>query len=142
MTEYEEFVKECEKIKTQNAKFLAEFENILKEKQLSPKTIKKHIQNIDFFINEFLIYYEPIPAVEGHLYIDGFLGDWFIYKASWASKTSIKENAASIKKFYIFLESKKLISKKDLTELKLEIKELLPEWLQILDKYDYDDNFC
>ncbi len=36
-------------IKTENTKLLKEFEKVLIEQQLAKKTIKKHIDNIDFF---------------------------------------------------------------------------------------------
>ena len=65
-----------------------------------------------------------------------FLGYWFIKKAMWASKSSIKANAASLKKFYTFLLEKGLIEKDDLQELKETIKYQMSEWLATLDRYD------
>ena len=54
----------------------------------------------------------------------------------WASQASIKDNAASLKKFYTFLLGKGLIDKADLIYLKQMIKEEMPEWLATLRRYD------
>ena len=54
----------------------------------------------------------------------------------WASQTSIKSNAASLKKFYVFLFEKGLIKKEDLNELEETIKDEMPEWLAELKQYD------
>lgn len=65
-----------------------------------------------------------------------FLGYWFIKKAMWASQSSIKGNAASLRKFYTFMYEKGLIDKDALADLKETIKEGLPEWLATLERYD------
>ena len=100
--EYEEWEQQVEKTKKHNNKLLAEFEKYLKKKSLKSKTIKNHIDNIKFYVNDFLLRYEIIPAEKGALRIGSFLGDFFIRKASWASKYTIQENIASFKKFYTF----------------------------------------
>jgi site-specific recombinase XerD len=69
-----------------------------------------------------------------------FLGYWFIKKAMWASKSSIKSNATSLTKFYTFLLYKGLIDQDDLNELKATIKEEMPEWLETLKRYDDPSN--
>jgi hypothetical protein len=63
------------------------------------------VDNVGFYINEFLLQDDDdlISPEDGLSHIGWFLGDWFIRKAMWASKTSIKGNAASFKKFYAFL---------------------------------------
>ena len=61
---------------------------------------------------------------------------WFVRKAMWASQASIKSNAASLKKFYVFLFEKGLIKKEDLNELEETIKDEMPEWLAELKQYD------
>jgi hypothetical protein len=65
-----------------------------------------------------------------------FLGYWFIRKAMWSSASSIKSNAASLKKFYTFLHERGLVSQDDLDSLKETVKEEMPEWLATLARYD------
>ncbi|MCC6124227.1 MAG: hypothetical protein IT426_04650 [Pirellulales bacterium] len=54
---------------------------------------------MDFYINTYLLYEDAIPANEGAGHISMFFGDGFPRKAMWAGRSSIKANAASLKKF-------------------------------------------
>ena len=136
MDDYEKYEKECKNIRIANELLLNEFEVWLKSTGLSEKTINNHLSNIDFFVNEYLLYEDATEAKDGSYAIGIFLGYWFIRKAMWASQSSIKSNAASLKKFYTFMHEKGLINKEDLTILKQTIKEEMPEWLATLRRYD------
>jgi hypothetical protein len=126
-------------IKNENKILLDRFEEYLRNKKLSRTSIDKHIGNVDFFINDFLLHYEPIAAKDGSSQVGCFLGDWFIRKAMWASVTSIRENITSFKKFYQFMFEIDEIPKDDLVELEEEIKECKDDWLENLRKYDDPD---
>ncbi len=89
--------------------------------------------------NEFLLYDDAIEAANGAGSIGMFLGYWFIRKAMWSSKTAIKENAASLKKFYQFMLEKGKISKELFEYLKEAIKEDMPDWLARMGRYDNPD---
>jgi intergrase/recombinase len=136
MDDYAQYEKDCERIRTENQELLGEFENWLHEANLGEKTIKKHINNVDFYINTFLLYEDATAAKDGTLEIGFFLGYWFIKKAVWASKASIKSNAASLKKFYTFLYQRGDIKEEALDNLKAQIKEEMPEWVATLQRYD------
>ena len=136
MDSYEQYEKDCERIRGDNERILAEFEKWLSDKDLSKKTIANHCNNVDFYINEFLLYEEAIEASDGIYEIGYFLGFWFIKKAMWASKSTIKGNATSIKKFYEFMLDKGKIDKEDYIELKEVIKNNIQEWLDTMDRYD------
>ncbi len=101
-----QYEQDCKRIREENGRLLDGFEQWLMEKQLSQKTINKHCFNVNFYINSFLLYEEAIEARDGTHKIDMFLGYWFIRKALWASKSSIKSNATSLKKFYEFMLEK------------------------------------
>ena len=137
MDDYARYEADCKKVRNLNKKLLTEFRNWLQASGLAEKTIKSHVSNIDVYINEFLPYEEPVTkAEEGASSVNMYLGYWFIKKAMWASKASIKSNAASLTKFYTFLLEKSLIERDELDELKLTIKEEMPEWLATLERYD------
>ena len=138
MDDYAQYELDCERIKETNETLLADFENWLEKSNLSDKTINKHVENVDFYINEFLLYEDAIEAQDGVGSLDMYLGYWFIKKAMWASKAAIKSNAASLKKFYTFLYERGMVSKEDLDDLKETIKIEMPEWLDTVDRYDDD----
>jgi site-specific recombinase XerD len=136
MDNYEKYEESCKKIRKANERLLNEFEVWLKSSGLSEKTTNNHVSNINFYINEYLLYEDATEAKDGVHAVGMFLGYWFIKKAMWASQASIKDNAASLKKFYTFLLDKGLIDKEDLIDLKQMIKKEMPEWLATLRRYD------
>jgi len=136
MKPYEQYEKECKKIRKENEALLSAFEIWLSSKNLTRKTIDRHISNVDFYINEFLLYEDSIKAADGMNEIGMFLGYWFIKKAMWANKAAIKENAASLKKFYQYLHEDGKITKDSLQDMKERIKEDMPEWVATMERYD------
>ena len=137
--DHEEWEKACERIRQDNEKLLDEFDDWLIEAKLSNKTIQKHVGNVKFYINEYLLYDDAREASEGVYSVDGFLGYWFIRKALWASPSAIKENAASLKKFYTFMQKTGRVSEEDLQHLKNTIKYGVPGWIGRLERYDDPD---
>lgn len=134
-TEYKAWEKEEAKAKEHNNLLIEEFKKYLLDKSLRPKTIKKHVDNVNFFVNVFLLRSEIIPVEEGTMYIGSFLGDFFIRKATWSSKNSIKENISSFKKFYSFLNDKGLVSNEDLAHMQDLIKTEKEDWFDEVEAY-------
>jgi hypothetical protein len=127
---------DIEKVRAANKKLLTEFKTWLKAAKLSAATIKKHAFNINFYINEYLLYEDIIEPEAGSDVVSYFLGYWFIKKATWASASSIKSNATSLTKFYTFLQEKGLVDSATLAELKATIKAEMLEWLATIERYD------
>lgn len=128
--------KKIEENKKRNKKFMKEFEEYLKEKNLKDKTIKKHLSNVDLFINDYLNYYDIETPEEGINSVYSFLSDWFIEKCMWATVYTTKETAASIKKFYAYMSEKGYVKKEDYKELCEELKDSMDEILEYLDAFD------
>jgi len=139
MDDYEAYEAACEQIREDNETLLDEFGDWLEQKNLSQKTIRRHTENVDFYINEFLLYEDAIEAKDGAGDIGMFLGYWFIRKAMWASPAEIKSNAASLKKFYTFMQEKGEIDQEELEQLKETVKEEMPEWIATIERYDDPD---
>lgn len=138
MDAYKKYEKNCKKIREANEGLLTDFETWLISFGLAPKTIVQHISNIDFFINDYLLYEDAIEAFEGVHKVSMYLGYWFISKAMWASASSIRSNAASIKKFYAFMLAKGLVDPQALDILAQTIKEDMPTWLAQMKRHDQD----
>ena len=88
MTDYDQ---EVEQIRDYNQPILDDFQAWLERANLSARTIRNHVQNIEFFA-DYLVYYEPLmkldEATEGDVY--SFLADWYPRKALWASVSNPK----------------------------------------------------
>ena len=65
MNDYEKYEANCQKIRIANQKLLTDFESWLKSSGLSQKTIKNHLSNVDFYINEYLLYEDAVQAKDG-----------------------------------------------------------------------------
>jgi len=123
-----------------NQAVLEGFRQYLEARNLSDKTVRRHVTNIDFYINEYLLDEGGISPAEGIDQISYFLGYWFIRKGGWSSAASIKENITSLKHFYTFLAGQGVIGRDKLDAMKLEIKECKNDWFEAMRKYEDMDN--
>ena len=57
---YQEYEKLCEEQRKKNNEYLDIFENDLIAKGFVPKTVRKHLQNVNFYINVYLLREEPL----------------------------------------------------------------------------------
>lgn len=68
---------------------------------LAPRTIKRHLQNVDFFLNTYLLFDEALPLTmeEGVNAIDDFLG-YFLEEKTYFAESTKRSVVASMRKFY------------------------------------------
>lgn len=128
MDDYEVYEKECEEIREMNEGLLELFEQEMTEKGLSKKTINRHVPNVDFYINEYMLREDALPMEVGVGRLDMFFGYFFIRKCMWSTPASIKSTATSIKKFYRCMLDHGKIEKNDYEYLCSVIKEKMEEW--------------
>ena len=133
---YKEWEKKVEANHKRNEKFIQEFEEWLNQKGFVKKTIRKHINNASLYINDYLNYYDAEKMEDGVYSVHGFLDGWFIEKCLWSSRNSLKETAASIKKFYECMSEKGYVKKDDYKSLCREIKDNMDEYLEQMDTFD------
>ena len=134
MSDYD---REVEAIQTYNQPLLDAFQAWLEESGLSEKTVRSHVENIDFF-TEYLVYYEPLNRLDQATDSDvfSFLSDWFPRKAMWASVSSVKSYLASFKKFFKWMAEAGHVS----NETAAEVIEMLKEDREsFIDAIDNDD---
>ncbi len=133
---YDEYEEQAEVERKKNEEILQLFIDWLSKSGLKEKTIYKHSDNVLFYINEYLLYEEAIPASEGIAHIDDYFNWFFPRKAMWSSVASTKETITSLKKFYKFMSEEGLIEFDDFEFLLNEIKSNKEEWLS-----HYDQNY-
>jgi site-specific recombinase XerD len=133
---YAEYEKKAEDIRNKNNEYIEGFINYLQEQGLKEKTIEKHVFNVDFYINNFLLYYDALDVKYGCYKIDNFLGYWFIRKAMWSTPSSTKSNIASIKKFYRYLLENDIVDEDDYNDLCETINCSKEEWLDLVERYN------
>lgn len=138
---YEEYEQKCDEIRRRNEVYLDEFREDLINAGLKEKTIDKHCNNVDFYINIFLLREEPLEMKCGsHPFkIDDFLGYFFIRKCMWSTPGTIKRTAASIKKFYRSMLQRGNIDESDYRGLIETIRDDMVCWLEDCETYNNPD---
>lgn len=132
----DKYEEECNRIEKENEKYLELFKSSLVDAGLTEKTIKQHIFNVEFYINTFLLYGDPLQMEEGCFRLDPFLGDYFIRKAMWSTPANIKTTAASIKKFYKCMCEHNIIDKCSYDFLCSDIKENMSFWQEECEEFN------
>lgn len=138
----EDLIMNVEKMVQNNQKYLDVFEKWLEEKGLSLKTVRGHLSNADFYINDYLVYRNQETIEEGCMCLDDFISNIFIRKCLWSSVSSVKTTVSSIKKFYTCMLEKGYITDESYQALVTEIKECMDVWLKEMREYNafcYDD---
>lgn len=114
----------CEENRQRNTPFLQLFWEDLVKAELSPKTIKRYVDNADFFLNTYLVYEEIVPMEQGFEKALTFLSTWMEYKCL-ASEDETRRMGTSIKRFYKIMMEHGLISEDEFDFLKADIKAAL-----------------
>jgi len=134
-TDEEQYEVLCERIRAVNKTLLQLFEEELNDNFLSQKTIKNHISNIDFYINNFLLHFEPRPMEEGCFTLEEFF-QFFIHKCMWSAPSSVRSMGASLKKFYKCMLENEKIKKESYDFFIAEIKENISDWAEECDDWN------
>lgn len=126
---FEEYEKLCQEQQEKNDYYLEIFRNDLINEGLTKKTIIKHMDNVNFYINTYLLRETPLDMKEGcGSRINTFFGYFFIHKCMWSTPGTIKTTAAGIKKFYKCMANHEYITKSEYEYLADEIKENMQSW--------------
>ncbi|NMB95225.1 MAG: recombinase [Clostridiaceae bacterium] len=135
---YKEYEKKCNEIRMRNEAYLDEFWEDLSNAGLKEKTINRHCQNVDFYINVYLLREEPLEMISGtdSYKVDDFFGNFFIRKCMWSTPGTIKSTAASIKKFYHSMLQRGYIDESNYRELTGIIKSNMDYWLADCEAYN------
>ena len=120
--------------KKHNGDLIKEFEKHMVDSGLAKKTIRSHVQNVDLFINDYLLC-EEIELENGHEEIDEFF-DWAIRKNVVISQSSLRQFASSVKKFYRFLFDTNKIDAATSREINKIFKESMPDWLVMVQEQE------
>lgn len=126
--DYDQYLKECKKIKERNYLLLDLFKDDLIQSGLKDKTISRHLSNVEFYINEFLLYMDAYPMEEGLNMFDDYLGNFYIRKCLWSTPGNIKSTATSIKKFYKSMVDHGKVDKEDYYDLCSLINDSMDIW--------------
>ncbi len=105
----DEIMEKYEEIQKENTQLLRTFEEYLIQKNLSKKTIKRHINDVELYINDYLAIDEEASPQE----IDGYTLEvffrWCIDKWIFNTVSELLSMITSVDIFYEYLYGNKLI---------------------------------
>jgi len=131
MSSADSYDAQVQAIRAYNQPILDDFRAWLEQSGLAEKTVRNHVDNIDFF-TEYLVYQEPLEKLDeadgSHVWM--FLGDWFPRKAMWASESSVKSNMASFKKFFQWMGETGRVSPETVDDVLSTLKEGRDEFIE------------
>lgn len=119
-----------------NEELLNDFGVKLDEEGLSLKTIRKHLMNISFFGDDFVLAQYEETLDKSMVHVDSFMSDWFVRKAMWSNENTIKENCVSFNRFYKFLYEENKISRESYLYIKDLIKNHKAYWIENVNEYN------
>lgn len=99
-------------VRAENEGLTAAFKKWLSAKKLTPKTISKHIDYTEVYL-EYLLYYD-VKSSKNYEDVGGFF-EWYDRKVMYGSS---KEAYGSLKKYYAFLYENKLADDDIMEEVK------------------------
>ena len=138
MDSYEEYEKKSKANEERNEEFLKLFSDDLKEAGLADKTIRRHVNNAEFYLNTYLDREDVLPMEEGAsgYRLSNFLGYFFIRKCMWSTPASVKSTAASLKKFYKCMLQHGKITQEQHDDVTDTIKFQMDEWQEDCARYN------
>lgn len=125
--------KELDIISKENSSYLQLFEADLQG--LAPKTIKHHLQNIDFFLNTYLLFDEahPLSMQDGVNSIDDFIG-YFLEEKTCFADSSKRSFVTSLRKFYKSMAAHGKITPKQYEDVVESLRDGGAEYKELLEE--------
>lgn len=142
--EYDEEPEESIQARKDNKKYLDMFFQDLRTAGLSEKTIQNHLDNVDFYLTDYLPFSgeeaTDMKAGAESFNLRDYFGYFYIHKCMWSTPNNLKTTGASIKKFYKCMADHGEISKDKYKELNALFKEEMAEWQEECRKFNDDDD--
>ena len=126
-------------IEKQNNEYLEIFVDDLLEAGLKQKTVKNHLSNVGFYINDFVLYHYEKGMKEScqSSYVSDFFGYYFIRKCM-STPSTLKSTAASLKKFYKCMFEHGCLEEKEYKDFMKTVKDEMPFWVEECEEYNND----
>ena len=136
----EDYDRQVAEICACNAPFYEQFAAWMAASGLSERTVGTHVENVQFFADEYLTYQEPLLRVDEADATDVglFLSDWFLRKAMWSSPGAVRSNIASFKKFFQWMGQQGHMDAQVVADILLDLKENRDEYIEAAEAYGAD----
>lgn len=138
---HEEYERAVAGRRRENDGYIDEFAAWLEQSRLAPATIRRHVNNVEFYLNTYLLREDALPMEEGCRRLGDFLGYFFIVKCMWSTPATTRSNVASLKKFYRCMLELGHIGQESYDELLDSIRDGKDEWVEACERYNAGESF-
>lgn len=121
---------ELEAKRKENENYLKLFENQMKKDGLAPRIIKKHLSNVEFYINDYLLFSSIINIEDGMSEMRDFFYYWFFAKALQSKCESVYAHIDSVTLFYKLMVDQGLANREDYEKMLCNITKYKAEWIK------------
>ena len=142
--DFDEEPEESIEARKENKKYMDLFFNDLQAAGLSEKTIRNHMENVDFYLTDYVPFEDDEAkgmkgGAETYM-LRGFLGYFYIHKCMWSTPNNLKTTGASLKKFYKCMADHGEIDKVKYKDICTLFKEEMADWQEECRKFNDDDD--
>ena len=142
--DFDEEPEETIEARKENKQYMDLFLKDLQAAGLTQKTIDTHMENVDFYLTDYLPYTDEDPAdmksgAETYNLRD-FFGYFYIHKCMWSTPSNLKTTGASIKKFYKCMADHGKISMDKYKNLCKLFKDEMVDWQEECRRFNEDDD--
>lgn len=127
---------ELEAKRKENENYLKLFENQMKKEGLAPRIIKKHLSNVEFYINDYLLFSSIINIEDGMSEMRDFFYYWFFAKALQSKCESVSAHIDSVTLFYKLMVDQGLANREDYEKMLCNINEYKAEWIKKFSRHN------
>lgn len=130
MTEYitpEEYDSFCEKHLRRNQEFLQMFAKDIEN--LSPKNQKSHMNNLEMFLNDYLVQRVSVPMEKGIRHMNNYFG-YFLPRKGMCSGEELRLAATSVKMFYKSMTLYGVVEAEEYEYLCNTLSDGMEKWVQ------------
>ena len=128
----------------ENKKYLDMFLKELQAAGLSDKTIRNHMDNVDFYLTDYLPFTDgdstDMKSGAETFNLRDFFGYFYIHKCMWSTPNNLKTTGASLKKFYKCMSEHGELGKDKYKELCTLFKEEMEDWQEECCRFNDDDD--
>ncbi len=130
----EELNKQFDIVHEENQKYMDIFENYMKKERLSKRTIRKHMSNIDMFLEYYLTYDMPNHMSWGCYDVNAYFDDFIIRKTSYSTLEDVRSIISTLNKFYKLMYELRYITVEDYMEYLNVVKDRKRYWEMVMYK--------
>jgi len=124
----EELNRQFDIVHKENQQYMKIFEDYMIKEGLTKRTMRKHMYNIDMFLECYMTYEMPYHMREGCYSVNAYFDGFITKKTSYSTMEDVKSIIATLNKFYKLMYELRYITVEDYMEYLKTVKYHKYDW--------------